>query len=296
VGEIVSDGATLVTGAGGLVGRALAESRATVALSRRRPADGGPWWEPEDGRVHDDGRALRAIVHLAGEPIAAGRWTRARRSAIESSRIAGTRTLVEWLARRDQRPEVLVCASAVGLYGDRRDEELREDSGPGDGFLADLCARWEAEARRAQDLGVRVVIVRLGLVLARGAGVLAQLEPLFKLGAGGPVGSGRQWFPWVHRDDVVGALEWALSTPGARGAYNLVAPGIVRQADFARALGRALHRPAFVPTPAFALRLVLGELADEALLASQRARPARLQSDGYAFRWPDLDAALADLY
>ena len=292
----MSDGATLVTGAGGLVGRALGESMTTTALSRRPPEGGGLWWEPEANRVHDDGRPLRAVVHLAGEPIAAGRWTRARRSAIETSRIAGTRTLVEWLATREQRPDVLVSASAVGFYGDRGDEELREDSDRGDGFLADLCVSWEREARRAEDLGVRVVVLRLGVVLSRGAGVLAQLEPIFKLGAGGPVGSGRHWFPWVHRDDVVGALEWALATPRARGVYNLVAPGAVRQVDFARALGRALHRPAFVPTPAFALRLVFGELADELLLASQRARPARLQSDGYAFRWPDLDTTLSDLY
>ena len=292
----MSDGATLVTGAGGLVGRALGESMTTTALSRRPPESGGLWWEPEANRVHDDGRPLRAVVHLAGEPIAAGRWTRARRSAIETSRIAGTRTLVEWLAAREQRPDVLVSASAVGLYGDRGDEELREDSDRGDGFLADLCVSWEREARRAEDLGVRVVVVRLGVVLSRGAGVLAQLEPIFKLGAGGPVGSGRHWFPWVHRDDVVGALEWALASPRARGVYNLVAPGAVRQVDFARALGRALRRPAFVPTPAFAVRLRFGELADELLLASQRARPARLQSDGYAFRWPDLDTALSDLY
>ncbi len=292
----MSDGATLVTGAGGLVGRALGESMTTTALSRRPPEGGGLWWDPEANRVHDDGRPLRAVVHLAGEPIAAGRWTRARRSAIETSRIAGTRTLVEWLATRKQRPDVLVSASAVGFYGDRGDEELREDSDRGDGFLADLCVSWEREARRSEDLGVRVVVVRLGVVLSRGAGVLVQLEPIFKLGAGGPVGSGRHWFPWVHRDDVVGALEWALATPRARGVYNLVAPGAVRQVDFARALGRALRRPAFVPTPAFALRLLFGELADELLLASQRARPARLQSDGYAFRWPDLDTALSDLY
>ena len=285
-----------MTGASGLVGSALGESIPMVALPRRAPAGGGLWWQPEEGRVHDDGRPLRAIVHLAGEPIAAGRWTRARRRAIERSRVAGTRTLVDWLARREQRPQVLVSASATGFYGERGDEELDEDSSRGGGFLAELCVAWEAEARRAEDLGIRVVVVRLGLVLARGAGLLARLEPLFKLGAGGPVGSGKQWFPWVHRDDVIGALEWALTTPSARGAYNLVAPGIVRQAEFARALGRALHRPAFLPAPAPALRLVFGELADEALLASQRARPQRLEAGGYPFRWPDLDPALADLY
>ncbi len=286
----------LVTGASGLIGGALARRISVVPLPRREPAGGGPWWEPLRGTVHDDGRPLRAVVHLAGENVAAGRWTARRRAAIDASRLRGTRTLVDWLAARAERPTVLVSASAVGVYGSRGDESLPESSAPGAGFLADLCTRWEAEAERAIDLGVRVVVLRMGLAMARGDGVLGRLEPLFKLGMGGPVGSGRHWFPWVHIDDVVGVIEWALGNENARGPYNVVAPGIVRQADFARALGRALRRPALLPTPAFALRLAFGDLADEALLASQRTVPERLETEGYAFLWPKLEPALADLW
>jgi uncharacterized protein (TIGR01777 family) len=283
-----------VTGASGLVGRELARRVPIVALSRE--AESVPGWDPLGGEVRDDGRPLRALVHLAGENVAAGRWTRARRDRISQSRLRGTRTLVDWLERRAQRPDVLVAASAVGYYGDRGDEALPEHAPPGSGFLADVCRRWEEESSRAEALGIRVVQLRLGLVLARGDGVLGRLEPIFRLGAGGPVGSGRQWFPWVHADDVVRGLEWAIEQPEARGAYNLVAPGIVRQREFARALGRALHRPALLPTPAFALRAAFGALADEALLASQRAQPERLERAGFTFRFAELPRALDDLF
>ena len=286
----------LVSGASGLIGRALADRRGIVPLPRRAPADGGLWWEPGAGIVHDDGRPLHAVVHLAGENVAAGRWTAKRMAEIQRSRIEGTRTLVDWLAARTAKPRVLVAASAIGFYGNRADEPLTEQSQAGEGFLADLCRRWEHEALRAEQAGIRVVCLRLGLVLARGDGVLGRLEPIFRLGAGGPVGSGRQWFPWVHRDDAVGAIEWAIERAQSRGAYNLTAPGVVRQADFARALGRALRRPALLPTPGFALRLIFGRLADEGLLASQRVMPERLRGEGYRFRFADLEPALADLY
>ena len=284
-----------VTGGTGLIGRALAERRRIVSLPRRAPRDGGPWWEP-GVRVHDDGRSLRAVVHLAGENVAGGRWTAGRMAEIVSSRVDGTRTLVDWLAARDSKPEVLIAASAVGFYGDRGDESVDEQSPAGEGFLADLCVRWEREALRAEQAGIRVVCLRFGLVLARGDGVLGSLEPLFRFGLGGRVGSGQQWFPWIHCDDAVGVIEWALERDQSRGAYNLAAPGLVRQAEFAKALGRALHRPAVLPTPAFALRAVLGRLADEGLLVGQRAIPERLQSEGFRFRFDDLDPALADLY
>lgn len=284
-----------VTGATGLIGRALATRQPIVALPRRAPANGGPWWEP-GVRVHDDGRPLRAVVHLAGENVAGGRWTAKRMANIVSSRVDGTRTLVDWLSARDSKPEVLIAASAVGFYGDRGDESVDERASAGEGFLADLCVGWEREALRAEQAGIRVVCLRLGLVLARGDGVLGSLEPLFRFGLGGPVGSGRQWFPWIHCDDAVGIIEWALERAQSRGPYNLVAPGIVRQAAFAKALGRALHRPAVLPTPAFALRAALGRLADEGLLAGQRAIPERLASEGFHFRFGDLGPALADLY
>ena len=243
--------------------------------------------------MEDDGRPLGAVVHLAGESISGKRWTEARKKSIHDSRVMGTRTLVDWLIRRPQRPELLVAASAIGFYGDRGDELLTEDATQGKGFLADLCAAWEAEARRAEQAGIRVVILRLGVVLSAEGGALAQMRLPFKLGAGGPVGSGRQWFAWVHVDDVVAAIQWALHRPEARGVYNLAAPGIVREAEFAHALGKAMHRPSFVPTPAFALRLAFGELADEALLSSARTVPMRLLAEGFAFRFPELGAALA---
>jgi uncharacterized protein (TIGR01777 family) len=235
------------------------------------------------------------VVHLAGESVASGRWTATRKRAIRESRVTGTRTLVDWLITREPRPEVLVSASAIGFYGDRGDEPLDESSPVGGGFLAEVCRDWEAEAERAEAAGIRVVRLRIGLVLTREGGALSRMLPLFRLGLGGPVGSGRQWFPWIHLEDVLNVVEWALETPSARAAYNLVAPGIVRQADFATALGRVLRRPALLPTPAFALRLALGELADEALLASAQVTSRRLQSEGYAFRWPDLRPALLEI-
>jgi uncharacterized protein (TIGR01777 family) len=286
----------LVTGASGLVGRTLGQRTPIVPLPRREPEAGGPWWDPAARQVHDDGRPIDAVVHLAGENVAAGRWTARRRAAIRESRVAGTRTLVDWIEARPQRPQALVSASAIGIYGDRGDETLHEEAAGGEGFLAEVCERWEAEARRAETFGVRVVQLRLGLVLSRGDGVLGRLEPIFRLGAGGPVGCGRQWFPWVHVDDVVGAILWALESREARGAYNVAAPGIVQQAEFARGLAEVLHRPALLPTPAFALRLAFGDLADEALLASQRVVPKRLLEEGFAFRWPELSTALASLY
>ncbi|MEC7947475.1 MAG: TIGR01777 family oxidoreductase [Myxococcota bacterium] len=285
--------ALLVTGASGLIGRALAERRSVLPLSRRQPAPDAPWWDPAAGDVHGlDSHTLGAVVHLAGENVGEGRWTAEKKARIRDSRVQGTRTLVSYLQGRTQRPEVLVSASAVGIYGDRGDQVVAEDTPAGTGFLAEVAEAWEAEADRAADVGIRVVKLRIGIVLAADGGALAKMLPPFRLGAGGPLGSGKQWFPWVHLEDVVGAIEWALTTSSARGVYNLVAPEPVRQKDFARALGAAVGRPAVVPAPAFALRLALGEFADEGLLAGQRCVPARLREEGYAFRQPALADAL----
>ena len=284
-----------VTGATGLVGRALARRRPIVALPRRAPAQGGPWWEPLAGAVHDDGSAVAAVVHLAGENVDGKRWDDDHKRAIRDSRVQGSRTVVRWLSDRKQRPSVLVAASATGLYGNRGDLELAEDAGVGAGFLADVVEAWERELVAAEVAGVRVVRLRIGVVLTREGGALRKMLPAFRAGLGGPIGRGRQWFPWVHLEDVVSAVEWALTDPTASGAYNVVAPGIVRQREFARALGSALRRPAIVPAPAAALRLLFGELADEALLASTRAVPAALQRDGFRFTHPDLKDALVDL-
>ncbi len=287
--------ALFVTGASGLIGRALAQARPIVPLPRRDPGDGSPWWDPEAGAVHDAGASVAAVVHLAGESVAGSRWNAQTRAAILDSRVQGSRTLVDWIAARSQRPSVLIAASAVGIYGDRAEERLTEASAVGDGFLAEVTRKWEEEVQRAEDAGVRVVLLRLGVVLSTEGGALPKMLPAFRAGVGGPVGSGRQWFPWVDMADVVGVIEWALKTPGARGPYNVVAPGVLRQKDFATALGRQLHRPAFLPAPAFAMRLLFGGLADEGLLASQRVEPARLLEQGYRFSRPEVSASLAAL-
>lgn len=285
----------LVTGASGLIGRALARQRAVVALPRRQPADGGPWWDPEAGAVHAGPGPVAAVVHLAGENVAGRRWNAAHKARVLDSRVRGTRALVDWMAARSQRPAVFVAASAVGLYGDRGDEVLSEASPRGEGFLADVTAAWEAEIARAAELGVRTVRLRIGVVLSPEGGALAKMLPAFRAGVGGPIGSGRQWFPWVHLDDVVNVIERALTDGAMRGAYNLTAPGILRQRDFARALGRGVRRPAFLPAPGRALRVLFGELANEGLLASTRAVPTRLVESGYGFAWPEIDGALGDL-
>lgn len=285
--------ALVVTGASGLIGAALAREESITPLKR---GAGGPLtWEPLEGRVHDDGRLIGAVVHLAGEPIADKRWTEARKRLLYDSRVLGTRAIATWLAGRAQRPSVLVTASGVGIYGDRGDELLTEASGRGAGFLADLASDWEQEAAAAEAAGVRVVHLRIGVVLSREGGALGQMRLPFSLGLGGPIGSGRQWFPWVHLDDVVGAIRWALRDPAARGAYNVAAPGIVRQRDFARALGRAMSRPAVLPVPGVVLKAMFGQLADEALLGSSRAAPARLLEQGFTFKHPELDGALRDV-
>jgi hypothetical protein len=289
-------GRIVVTGASGLIGQALAARTDITPMGRKPRADSGLWWEPEQGVVHDDGEPIAAVVHLAGANIGAGRWTAERRAEIERSRVNGTLAIVRWIAERRQRPAVLVSASAVGIYGDAGERERRESDPAGSGFLTVVCQRWEREAVRAEDIGVRVVRARIGVVLSREGGALRAMEPLFRYGLGGPLGSGRQWFPWVHLRDAAGALLWLTAGSQHSGVYNVVAPGIVRQIEFARALGSVLHRPALLPAPAFALRAALGQMADEVLLASQRAVPERLQAEGYAFEFPELEPALRTLY
>ena len=284
-----------VTGATGLVGQALGRARPITALPRHLPSLGGPWWDPEAGRGHDDDRPVGAVVHRAGEAVAGKRWTPAHTAAVMESRVKGTRAIVDWLAERSQRPEVLVCASAIGFYGDCEERSVDEEDPRGDGFLAEVVEAWEREASRAEALGVRVVLLRIGVVLSPKGGALEAMLPAYKLGLGGPLGSGRQWFPWVHLDDVVGAIQHALRTPVLRGPVNVVAPGIVRQKEFARALGRTLHRPALLPAPAFALELAMPGFAREGLLASARVVPVALNRTGYPFRHPELAEALGDL-
>ncbi|WP_339462290.1 TIGR01777 family oxidoreductase [Pseudomonas sp. EA_105y_Pfl2_R69] len=238
---------------------------------------------------------LDAVVNLAGAPIADRPWTRKRKTLLWASRITLTEQLLAWLASRGQKPKVLLSGSAVGWYGDGGERELDEDSTQvTDDFAAQLCGAWEETALRAEDLGIRVVLLRTGLVLARDGGFLKRLLPPFKLGLGGRLGSGRQWMSWIHISDQIALIDFLLQQEQARGPYNACAPTPVRNREFSQALGREVHRPAFMPAPAFVLRLALGELS-ELLLGGQRALPTRLQAEGFSFRFTHLDVALADL-
>lgn len=287
-----------LSGASGLLGSALRPVLTTAGwqvrpLVRRDAKPGEVRWDPAAGTLDATALAgVSAAIHLAGESIAAGRWTEAKKAAIRSSRILGTRLLSESLARLPQRPEVLVSASAIGIYGDRGDALLNEDSPLGSDFLAEVVKEWEAATAPASDAGIRVVHLRLGIILARDGGALPRMARPFQLGAGGPIGSGRQWMSWIALDDAVRVVLEVLHNPAARGPFNAVAPEPVRNADFAARLGEVLHRPALVPVPAFALRLLFGEMADAALLASQRVVPARLNALGFEFRHPSLREAL----
>lgn len=231
------------------------------------------------------------MFNLAGEPVAEGRWTAEKKARIRDSRVLGTRRLVEGLKQLDRRPRVLVSASAVGWYADSGDRELTEAEPPADTFLGEVCAAWEQEARAAEPLGIRVVLVRIGLVLGPGGGAMGQMLPLFRLGLGGRLGSGRQWMPWIHLDDLVGLLLFAARCETLRGPMNAAAPHPVTNAEFTRTLGRVLHRPAFLPAPAFGLRLALGEFAS-VLLASQRVLPRAALAAGYEFQYSELEPAL----
>ena len=236
-----------------------------------------------------------SLIALAGAPIADRPWTRKRKMLLWDSRITLTEQLITWLERREQKPGVLISGSAVGWYGDGGERDLDETSAPvSEDFASRLCIAWEETAQRAQALGIRVVLVRTGLVLAADGGMMQRLLPPFKLGMGGPIGGGRQWMPWVHIDDQIAAIDFLLNREDAQGPYNVCAPSPVRNRDFAKSLAATLHRPAFMPMPAVALRLLMGELSI-LLLGGQRARPGRLQDAGYTFRFTDLHAALENL-
>ena len=283
----------LVSGSSGMVGSALIPALATaghsvVRLVRRNPAA---------NEIRLDTGALEgfdAVVHLAGESIA-GRWTAAKKARIRDSRAQGTGTLAAALACSARPPKVLVCASAIGIYGDRRDEVLREESGLGSDFLAEVGKQWEASTEPATKAGIRVVSLRLGVVLSTRGGALAQMLPPFRMGVGGRIGSGRQWMSWIALDDVVGIIQHALATEALRGPVNTVAPNPVTNAGFTRALGEALHRPTIFPLPAFMVRLIFGEMGNALLLSSQRVDCGKLLASGYRFRHSELKAALEAL-
>ena len=296
--KIVLTGGTGLIG-GHLVRRLGAQGHQLTLLTRdpaRAPAGvQAVAWQPlEEATPAPALNGADAVIHLAGEPIAAGRWTAERRERIEASRWTGTANLVRGLAVAEPRPRVLLAGSAVGYYGDRGDESLEEDALPGTGYLAAVADRWEREAAAAEQLRVRVVYLRTGVVLAREGGALPRMAAPFRAGAGGRLGHGRQWMPWVHIDDVVGLIELALGDEELRGPLNLVAPGAATNAELTRALGQALRRPAFMIVPTLALKLMFGGMS-ETLLASQRVVPTAALRAGYRFRHPSLDAALADL-
>ncbi len=291
-----------ITGASGMVGRALAgfltTGGHTVRPVSRRPGAGGGaiHFDPAGGATDGAGfEGVDAVVHLAGEPISQ-RWSDAARQRIRASRDDGTRALCQALAALEHPPRVLVSASAIGIYGDRGDERLDEDAPPGDGFLADVCRAWEQAAAPARDAGIRVVHPRIGIVLSPQGGALARLLPLFRAGAGGPLGPGRQFMSWIALDDLVGVLHHAVYDDALQGPVNAVAPHPVRNRELTRTLARVLRRPALVPTPRFGLRVVMGrDAADELLLASQRVVPAALERSGFAFDHPDLEGALRQM-
>ncbi len=248
----------------------------------------GPWAAEIDG--------AGAVVNLAGESIAGKRWTAAQKARILDSRIQATRSLVAAIRGAAAAPQVFISGSAVGYYGPRGDDAVTESTPAGSDFLAQICVKWEEEALRAASDRTRVVCIRTGIVLEKDGGALAQMLPPFKFGVGGPVGSGRQYCPWIHRDDWVALVRWAIATAAARGAINATAPHPVTSKEFARALGRAMHRPSFMPAPAFALRLLLGEMADALLLSGQNAAPDAATRAGFSFRYADVDAALNAIF
>ncbi len=294
----------LVTGATGFIGQALckllaAEGHEFNVLSRRPESVALPdstafRWNPEAETPPVEAWAgVEAVIHLAGEPVAAKRWTEEQKRRIRDSRVVGTRNLVKGMQQAEQPAKVFISSSAVGFYGNRGDEQVDERSAPGTGFFPDVCTAWEREAQAADPLGTRVVLARTGVVLGNG-GMLEKILLPFKLGVGGRLGSGKQWFPWIHLDDMVGLLHHALFNDQVSGAINAVAPNSVTNAEFTKTLGRALNRPTIFPVPEFALRILMGELANAAL-DSQRVFPTVALETGYEFRYAALQPALDSL-
>jgi uncharacterized protein (TIGR01777 family) len=292
----------LLTGSSGLIGasliRSLGQKRIPTLTLRRRTAtnDGeGEVWDPYASTPLRDPEALEGItaaVHLSGANLAGHRWSSSYKQELSASRVTSTRALATVLAGLRSKPAVLVCASAIGIYGNRGDELLTEASSPGTGFLAELCLAWEKAAQPAIDAGIRVVQLRFGVVLTPHGGALAQMLPVFRAGLGGRLGSGKQWLSWVALPDAIRVIEFALQTASLSGPLNLVAPAPLTNLDFTRVLGHVLHRPTVLPAPSFALRLAFGEMADATMLASVRVLPARLGAAGFAFQYPELEAGL----
>ena len=296
----------LITGSTGLVGTAITQDlqlgghtvcrlvRPGTTTQAASPSHGFDVnWNPATGELGGAAVDADAVVNLAGASIAEGRWTPQRKALLRSSRVDTTRALVQALAKMSARPRVLVSASATGIYGNRGDETLTEASQSGNDFLSELAKEWESEAIKAEALGIRVVRARFGVILSKHGGALPQMMRPFQFGVGGKIGTGKQWLSWITLDDTVGILRLALENANITGPLNVVSPRPVTNAAFTKILAAALHRPALFPAPAFALRLILGEMADSLLLSSQRVQPVQLQKLSYQFHHPDLVAALA---
>ena len=290
----------LISGATGLIGSALAQElkdggHSITRLTRSPKGENDVRWDPDAGTIDGSLAGTEAVVHLAGESIAEGRWTASKKERIMESRKKGTRLLAEAIAGLPTPPRVMVSASAVGYYGDRGNELLREDSGPGSDFLAEVCKAWEAAADPAREAGIRVVHPRFGIVLSPKGGALGTTLPIFKFGGGGRIGSGRQWWSWVALDDVVGAILHALEDDSVEGPVNVGSPNPLTNAEYTKVLGRVLNRPTVFAVPAPAIRIAIGGMADALLLASQRVEPVKLKETVYHFRYPELEGALRHL-
>ncbi|MDM7921084.1 MAG: TIGR01777 family oxidoreductase [Pyrinomonadaceae bacterium] len=291
----------LITGASGMIGTALqkallAEGYELLLASRSEPKDDRYIkWSMEDGFREEDLprlEGLHAVIHLAGENVAGLRWTDEKKKAIRDSRVLGTRSVVEAMARLAEKPKVFIAGSAIGFYGHRGDDAMTESSPVGDNFFAGVCREWEAESRRAEDLGIRTVLLRTGIVLDKNGGALGTMITPFKLGVGGVVGSGKQWMSWISLEDEIRAILFVLKNENIRGAVNLTSPNPVTNETFTKTLGEVLYRPTFLPLPEFAVGLLFGEMGDALLLDSTKVLPKRLEDAGFEFKYQDLKAAL----
>lgn len=286
----------LITGGSGFIGRALTayftqQGHSVVPL--RRGSTTPPYWQPEQGLIDLGGQRFDVVIHLAGENIAKGRWTKKKKAKILSSRVQGTQCIAEYFSQAQNRPKLVICSSAVGIYGDRGAEQLTEASEHGTGFLAQVCQQWEAALAPVVDAGVRVVNIRLGMVLAAHGGALAQMLVPFKMGLGCVFGNGEQYMSWIALTDVVHAVEHIMVNENLSGPINLCSPQPVTNRQFTKTLGRCLHRPTFLPLPSFIAKIVFGEMADALLLSSSRIVPIKLIESGYRFQHATLDSALA---
>lgn len=291
-----SNSPILLTGASGLLGRHITALLDQRQLPWKAIRHGDPGWKPNEG-ICDPAlmEGCAAVIHLAGEPIAARRWNEEQKDRIRLSRAAGTRAIAGAMAACHSKPHTLICASAIGYYGDRGEETLTGISSKGTGFLSEVVGEWETAADPAREAGIRVLHLRLGVVLSKEGGALAKMLPVFKLGLGGRLGDGRMWMSWIHVEDAARAFLFGLDSSELEGAFNLTAPHPVRNQEFTRTMGRVLHRPTLLPAPAFALKLLLGEMGETLLLTSTRALPSTLEKHNFHFNYPTLEPALQHL-